>query len=473
MKIFHKQLFILLILVLTIVGTFNYYFFFGLNDIIDNFSEEKAFYLARDTRAFLETDTALNKVAWNQSENQATRSRFLEFSRGYPAIQDFFVFSGDSTIVFSFLERVNGAQLLKRPKSDSTEIVVVKRKSDFYQASWHLKTNELLTANLIINPTLNVRDSKRTFMIQIFLISVGAVICAILIAGVMGKGAGTPMKIVEKAMSQIDKRKYGFRIKSKSSDEFHLVFEKVDRALMRLEQLDSVQRTAVQKKNSLTTEMRTMFKYLDVMAHEVKNPLHALVLNTDVLKTKIQKERAKAESLKHVKIIELEIEHLSEVIDGFLRYFRPGVPQKEKLQINSIVSDVCKMASADAGKGKIKIETRFGKSMSNVMVDSNQMGQVFHNLMINAIHASPEGSKISIRTWEKARKIMISIKDNGAGIAKEELKKIFDLYYTTKKQGSGIGLPVTKRIVEANGGQLQFESKVGKGTIATVIINTV
>lgn len=475
MKIFHKQLTLLLILVLTIVGALNYYFFFGLNDIIDNFSEEKVFYLARDTREFLEADAALNNGRWDRTGNQALRSRFLEFSRAYPAIKDFFVFSGDSTVVFSFLERVNRSPFLNQTqsKNEATDITVVKRKSGFYQASWRLKTKRPLTANLIMNPTLKVRDTKRALMIKIFLISVGAVICAILTAGFMGKGVGTPMKIVEKAMSQIDKRKYGFRIKSESSDEFHLVFEKVDRALMRLEQLDSVQRTAVQKKNSLATEMRTIFKYLDVMAHEVKNPLHALVLNTDVLKTKIQKERTKAESLKHVKIIELEIEHLREVIDGFLRYFRPGVPQKEKLQINTIVSDVCKMASADAGKNKIKIETRFGKNLPNVWVDSNQMVQAFHNLLINAIHASPEGSKISIRTWEKGRKILISIKDNGSGIAKEEMKKIFDLYYTTKKDGSGIGLPVTKRIIEANSGQIQFESKIGKGTTATVIINTV
>ncbi len=185
------------------------------------------------------------------------------------------------------------------------------------------------------------------------------------------------------------------------------------------------------------------------------------------------KNRAKTESLKHVKIIELEIEHLKEVVDGFLRYFRPGVPQKEKLQINSIIGDVCRMASADAEKNKITIETRFGRNLPSVVVDSNQMGQAFHNLLINAIHASPAGGKIFIRSWVKGRKAIVSIKDNGSGMAKEELKKIFDLYYTTKKEGSGIGLPVTKRIIEANGGRIQFESKVGKGTIATILINTV
>ena len=89
MKIFHKQLFVLLILVLAIVGALNYYFFFGLNDIIDNFSKEKAFYLARDTRVFLESDTALNNGKWDRTGNQALRSRFLEFSRNYPEIEDF------------------------------------------------------------------------------------------------------------------------------------------------------------------------------------------------------------------------------------------------------------------------------------------------------------------------------------------------------------------------------------------------
>jgi signal transduction histidine kinase len=277
------------------------------------------------------------------------------------------------------------------------------------------------------------------------------------------------MRTIGKAMTQIDKRKYGHRLKIQKNDPFAKVYEKVNLALQRLEQLDSVQRNAVQRKNVLLNEMKTFSRYMDMMAHEVKNPLHALGINLDVLKTKVQKGKPKKDVLKHSEILEHEIDHLQEVIQGFLSYVRPGVPRKERLKINNLIKDVCEMVAPEAEKSKISIETRLGKNLSDILIDRGQFQQALHNLLINALHATGAGGKVSIRSWAKRKKVLVSIKDTGTGIAKEQLQQIFDLYFTTKKNGTGLGLPISKRIVEANGGQMQLDSKLDKGT--TIIIS--
>jgi signal transduction histidine kinase len=217
-------------------------------------------------------------------------------------------------------------------------------------------------------------------------------------------------------------------------------------------------------RNALQSDMKTLSKFLDIMAHEIKNPLHAFGINLDVLKTKIDKDLPKADYMKHVKILEQEAEHLQEIIEGFLTYARPGVPRRERSTINMIVKNVCQMAVADAKKRNIKLETRLARSLPDVMIDRKQIQQALHNIVINAVHASHDGGKISIRSWINRSRVNVAVKDNGSGIPKEQLDKIFDLYFTTKKDGSGIGLPVTKRMVESNSGQIKFESKEGKGT---------
>ncbi|MCH7680546.1 hypothetical protein IID10_14475 [candidate division KSB1 bacterium] len=86
----------------------------------------------------------------------------------------------------------------------------------------------------------------------------------------------------------------------------------------------------------------------------------------------------------------------------------------------------------------------------------------------NPVVKTGEGGKINIRSWGKPKKVFVSIKDTGIGIAKEQLQQIFDLYFTTKRNGSGLGLPISKRIVEANGGTIELESKLNKGTMITI-----
>lgn len=482
MKIFHKQLILLVILFGIIFGTSVYFYFRGLNQTVEKLSRESTLLLANQFKS--KTATMLREFDsggdWTDVQKASLREFFLDESNTYPQLDAFFVVDKDSQVVFSLNSIEQNGKLPVRSfpgqknNGSKTNIKMVKNdNSEFYYAFWEIHSPNGLTGILRVDPAIMINEVRHNLTLKLYLIGFSGVLGVILISLIGARVLRSPMNEVAKAMVNIDKRKYGFRLKRKQEDEFSDVYEKVNLALRRLEQLDSVQRAAVQRKNSLLKELKTIARFLDIMAHEIKNPLHAFVINLDVLKTKIQKGRAKADSLKHVRILELEVEHLKEIINGFLRYVRPGVPQKERSKINNIIKDVCQMASAEAEKTKIKIETRLAKGLKDVFLDRSQFQQALHNIMINAIHATSEGGKILIRSWARRNKILVSVKDTGAGISKEELKKIYELYFTTKKEGTGIGLPISKRIIEANGGQMQLESKVGKGTTVTIILNSV
>jgi len=477
MKVFHKQLTLLLLVLGLVFGSVIYYAYSSMDRLTANLAEQSVHLLVDRIRSKIDARLNIPGSTNGMSRDAQTalrQSLVDEFSQ-YPQLEEFFVVRGDSDVLFSF----NPQSFKPRHRfadfdldgNNGAAAEFLSFGNGYYEAYWRPANARNLLTILGVNATAAVSEIRYELTKKVYVIGIAGVVGIILIAFVSTRVVHAPLKKIERAMVNIDKRKYGYRIKGKQDDEFRDIYEKVNIAMQRLEQLDSVQRTAVKRKNNLITELRSTAESMDMLAHEVKNPLHAMVVNIDVLKTKVERGRPKAEAMKHVKVIEGEIDHLKQVVEGFLRYLRPNVPQKERLQINDLVKDVCQMAAVKAEKSRVKIETRLAKGLRNVMVDREQFREALHNLIINAIHASSEGSKIMIRTWAKRDKVLIAVKDEGTGISKDELEKIFELYFTTKKEGSGIGLPVTKRLIEANGGELQLESAVGKGTTATIIVN--
>lgn len=416
---------------------------------------------------------------WTEANNIKIRPFLLNKLSHYTEIEQFAFLNTNKQVLFSLYPNNSPNSDLTETISDSLQRNALRNaifrlaNSDNYAAFWLLPFNKEVHCVVLINPTVRIRDIIHSFRIKFYLLGFGGLLAVIVLALIWSRVLNSPMKNIEKAMTYIDKRKYGFRLKKKKDDQFATIYEKVNLALQRLEQLDTVQRNAVQHRNALLKEMKTISRFMDMMAHEVKNPLHALGINLDVLKTKVEKGKRKEEILKHSEILDHEIAHLQGVIQGFLSYVRPGVPRRERTKINKIIKDVCEMVATEAEKSKIRIESRLGKALDDVLVDRGQLQQAIHNLLLNAVHATGQGGKVNIRSWGKRKKVMLSIKDTGTGISKEQLKQIFDLYFTTKKNGTGLGLPISKRIIEANGGQLQLESKLDKGTTVTISLQTV
>ncbi|NIR48101.1 HAMP domain-containing histidine kinase [candidate division KSB1 bacterium] len=481
MKLVHKQLTLLFLAFGTLFGVTLYFTYWGLNQSIDILSHQSAELVISSLRPRIENSlkgvTLGQKL--NSSQKKTLRRILLNALSDFNNVEEFLLVHENGRVYFELNGTVEDSVYSLKSfgndsdgKMDKFPKVQKLDTAGAMDAVWNLENLNYFGV-LRINPKSgSLKPILHRLTVNFYLIGFSGIVGVILLSLFGRRILKSPVKRVEKAMTVLDKRKYGYRLKWKSGDEFAELYQKVNQALRRLEQLDSVQRNAVQRKNAVLREMKTISRFLDIMSHEIKNPLHALGINLDVLKTKINKRQSKESTLKHIEMLEHEIDHVQEVVLGFLNYVRPGIPKKEPTNVNEMVKEVCQMVSAEAEQAKIRIETRLGRNLRQIMVDRGQFKQALHNVVINAIHATGKGGKINIRSWSKRNKVLLAVKDTGTGISKEELEKICDLYYTTKKGGSGLGLPITKRIIEANSGEFRIDSTVGKGTEATFIFPT-
>jgi signal transduction histidine kinase len=208
------------------------------------------------------------------------------------------------------------------------------------------------------------------------------------------------------------------------------------------------------------------------MAHEIKNPLISIqgfarrIGNTE--------DREKLE--KYANFIEQESERLSEVLSKLLGFSRMDEPKKDTLSLNNIVDDTVLFMEHHLTRFK-NVEIVLGKEpdLPMVQVDRIHIQQTMVNIIMNAAQAMPEGGKIMIKTGRRDQYVFIAISDTGAGIKEEDLERIFEPFFTTKEreQGTGLGLSLCKRLIEANAGKIEVESTVGKGTTFTIIIPAV
>jgi signal transduction histidine kinase len=214
------------------------------------------------------------------------------------------------------------------------------------------------------------------------------------------------------------------------------------------------------------------------VAHEVKNPLNAMTIHLELLKQKLGAMRepitvpagpsggSKTLDLtKHVNVIGDEIKRLDQVVVGFLKFARPDELKLQPVHLSSLVSEVLSMTAPEAERRGIVLKTECPPSVPEINGDPGMLQQALLNLTINACHAMPDGGTLKIICRAAPRhRVEISIEDTGVGIPPENLSRIFDLYFTTKEKGSGIGLSMVFRIVQLHDGEVEVQSTPGRGT---------
>ena len=214
------------------------------------------------------------------------------------------------------------------------------------------------------------------------------------------------------------------------------------------------------------------------VAHEVKNPLNAMTIHLELLKQKLGAMRepitvpagpsggSKTLDLtKHVNVIGDEIKRLDQVVVGFLKFARPDELKLQPVHLSSLVSEVLSMTAPEAERRGIVLKTECPPSVPEINGDPGMLQQALLNLTINACHAMPDGGTLKVICRAAPRhRVEISIEDTGVGIPPENLSRIFDLYFTTKEKGSGIGLSMVFRIVQLHDGEVEVQSTPGRGT---------
>jgi len=236
------------------------------------------------------------------------------------------------------------------------------------------------------------------------------------------------------------------------------------------------------------------------IAHEVKNPLNAMIIHLELLRTKIRSAAQAAQpqvvaatgtgtlglsstapvatlppaaqsALEHVEVIESEIRRLDGVVQGFLKFTRPEDLQLAPVRVPELLAAIQQVVEPEAQKNGVKVSMDCSDGLPPVSGDAGMLRQVFLNLALNACQAMPQGGSLRIKCAPLSRqRVEVRVEDTGVGIAKEHLPKIFDLYFTTKDHGTGIGLSMVYRIVQLHDGEIEVESTQGRGTTFRVLL---
>jgi signal transduction histidine kinase len=202
------------------------------------------------------------------------------------------------------------------------------------------------------------------------------------------------------------------------------------------------------------------------VAHEVKNPLNAILLHVEVAKAKLA--RGDTNVIPQMEIISNEILRLDRVVKTFLDFTRPVELKLETVPVRRLLDEVLELARPQAEASKIRVIVNQDAEGAGVRIDRDLLKQAMLNIVVNAMQAMPDGGELRFDSIAGEEFAEIRISDTGAGIPPELRDKIFRLYFTTKKEGSGIGLAMTFRIVQLHDGTIDFTSEPGKGTTFSI-----
>jgi signal transduction histidine kinase len=230
------------------------------------------------------------------------------------------------------------------------------------------------------------------------------------------------------------------------------------------------------------------------IAHEVKNPLNAMIIHLELLRTKIRRAAvrkaepvvvagglglaeapaitgAEADALQHVAVIESEIRRLDEVVQGFLKFTRPEDLRLQPVRVKDLFDEILPLIEPEAQKNNVRVQVDVPPDIPSVNGDAAMLRQVFLNLAINGCQAMPNGGTLRLSCGRASgNRVDVRVQDTGIGIAAEHLSKIFDLYFTTKDHGTGIGLSMVYRIVQLHDGDIEVESTKNRGTTFRVLL---
>jgi len=199
------------------------------------------------------------------------------------------------------------------------------------------------------------------------------------------------------------------------------------------------------------------------VAHEVKNPINAIVLHLQLLQNKLAQQEP--DTRRHMDIIDSEIRRLDRVVQTLVDFTRPRDLHLEEIDLRRLLEDVSQLASPDAEQHGVTIDLHMPERGLPVKVDVDLMKQAILNVVINGVQAMPQGGGLTISARRQNGIVLAEVKDQGKGIPKELHDKVFELYFTTRKEGSGIGLAQTYQILQWHYGTVDFESAETTGTV--------
>ena len=197
------------------------------------------------------------------------------------------------------------------------------------------------------------------------------------------------------------------------------------------------------------------------LAHQLRSPLNGMNMRLELLR-----HEAGDKGAKHIDKLRHEVTRLDEAIEALLRFMRPEQLKLSVFDMNELLKELGGRVNSE----RVKVEYQLDPALPSVQSDRGLISEALSNLITNAEQAMVDGGSLTLSSSLQGSSVEVTLADSGPGIARDQLDRIFDLYYTTKAGGSGLGLPFAMRAIELNGGKIAIDSELGQGTVCKVTI---
>jgi two-component system NtrC family sensor kinase len=332
-------------------------------------------------------------------------------------------------------------------------------------------------------PYVDLRDKV---VYSFFGIGVLGVLLVLLLSFFITTGIIRPLKEMVAATRKIAEGDLSHEVPISSKDEIGQLAESFNHMLVRLKQARqeledygrvleekveerSQQLQTIQAKLMQSEKLASLGRLASGVAHEINGPLNGILTFSHLLMRRLKDN---PELQKELELITREATRVSSIVRGLLDFARESKPQKRPCSINELILHTLSLVERQAVFQNIRIIRNLGSQLPILLLDANQVQQVFMNILLNAADAMPQGGTLTITSNHVPGDSFLQIKftDTGCGIPEENLTQIFDPFFTTKadKKGTGLGLAVSYGIVDRHRGRIEVQSEVGRGATFTI-----
>ncbi len=311
-----------------------------------------------------------------------------------------------------------------------------------------------------------LRETSATFLYSTLFI---LLVLAPIISLVMIRLLRQPLQKITDQMGRVEAGDLSVQLEVRSDDEVGQLMKGFNSMVGNLDQAQKELKQYHYRQMERADRLASIGEMAAGLAHEIKNPLAGIRGAIDVLADDFRRDDPRREVMRQV---QEQISRLNKTVNDLLYFGKPGQPEFAYADINSLLKQTLLfVAQHPEGKNINRVE-EFTRDLPPVWIDQKQLQQVLLNILINALQAMPDGGVLTVSTDQVMREeqewVRIEICDTGVGISGEEMEKIFTPFYTTKLQGTGLGLPICRQLMEGNGGALRVDSQLGQGSCFTL-----
>ncbi len=208
------------------------------------------------------------------------------------------------------------------------------------------------------------------------------------------------------------------------------------------------------------------------LAHEIKNPLSTIRMNMELLAEDFQGSDSARDrrAMKKVELVQQECRRLQDLLDDFLQFAKAHRLNLQPSDLNGLVRQVLDFYRPKARQAGVELVDYLTGNLPTVLLDREAFHGALLNLVLNAEQAMPQGGQLVVRTYGTPNGVALDLIDTGCGMDEDTRSRVFEAFFSTKRGGSGLGLPTTRRIIEGHGGQITLQSEPGRGTQVTIAL---